>query len=258
MRWPRLRPASAARSPNCWVGHRCSCMARRSRPTRCSSAAARASGCSSPTAFAMRSRSAAACATTRGITACLTRPCWCRAPCAGPSRSASIATAAKRAPSRPTTSGARRREFQKAGVEAVVIAFFNSYLDPAHEAQAAQALARCWPTPWVTCSAEIAPVMGEYERTSTAVLNAYITPRTVTYLQSLNRRLLALGLQRPLLLIQSNGGAISVDQVATRPVTLLLVGPGGRRRARSTSTAARSGRTTWCRWKSAARAATCC
>ncbi len=116
-------------------------------------------------------------------------------------------------------------EFQKAGVEAVVIAFFNSYLDPAHEAQAAQELARCWPTPWVTCSADIAPVMGEYERTSTAVLNAYITPRTVTYLQNLNRRLLALGLQRPLLLIQSNGGAISVDQVATRPVTLLLSGP---------------------------------
>jgi N-methylhydantoinase A len=116
-------------------------------------------------------------------------------------------------------------EFQKAGVESVVVAFFNSYLNPEHEAQASRELARCWPNPWITSSAEIAPVMGEYERTSTAVLNAYITPRTVTYLQNLNRRLRDLGLKRPLLLIQSNGGAISVDQVATRPVTLLLSGP---------------------------------
>ena len=110
-------------------------------------------------------------------------------------------------------------------VEAVVVAFFNSYLEPAHELYAAEELARHISVPWVTLSSAIAPVMGEYERTSTAVLNAYITPRTVTYLQSLNRQLLELGLQRPLLLIQSNGGAISVDQVAERPVTLLLSGP---------------------------------
>jgi N-methylhydantoinase A len=110
-------------------------------------------------------------------------------------------------------------------VEAVVIGFFNSFLDPAHEEQAALELARHWTGSWVTSSATIAPVMGEYERTATAVLNAYITPRTVTYLQNLNRELLALGLRRPLLLIQSNGGAISVDQVAERPVTLLLSGP---------------------------------
>jgi len=115
--------------------------------------------------------------------------------------------------------------FDAERVESVVIGFFNSFLDPAHEEQAALELARHWPGAWVTRSAAIAPVMGEYERTSTAVLNAYITPRTVTYLQNLNRQLLELGLRRPLLLIQSNGGAIAVDQVAERPVTLLLSGP---------------------------------
>ena len=41
-------------------------------------------------------------------------------------------------------------EFRKAGVEAVVVAFFNSYLDPEHEVQASRELARCWPNPWVT------------------------------------------------------------------------------------------------------------
>jgi len=131
-------------------------------------------------------------------------------------------------------------EFRRENVDVVVIAFFNSFLDPTHEQQAAAELARHWNGSWVTCSAAIAPVMGEYERTSTAVLNAYITPRTVTYLQNLNRRLLELGLQRPLLLIQSNGGAISVGQVAERPVTLLLSGPR-RVSGRWTSTAAPSG-----------------
>jgi N-methylhydantoinase A len=116
-------------------------------------------------------------------------------------------------------------EFARENVDAVVIAYFNSYLDPSHEDETAKELARHWPGKWVTRSAAIAPVMGEYERTSTAVLNAYVTPRTVTYLQSLNARLLQLGLQRPMLLIQSNGGAISVEQVAERPVTLLLSGP---------------------------------
>jgi len=116
-------------------------------------------------------------------------------------------------------------EFTRENVDAVVIAYFNSYLDPAHEERTAQELARHWAGKWVTRSAAIAPVIGEYERTSTAVLNAYVTPRTVTYLQNLNDRLLALGLQRPILLIQSNGGAIAVDQVAERPVTLLLSGP---------------------------------
>jgi len=116
-------------------------------------------------------------------------------------------------------------EFKRENVDAVVISFFNSYMNSSHEDEAATELARHWPGAWVTRSAAIAPVMGEYERTSTAVLNAYITPRTVTYLQNLNRRLRELGLTRPMLLIQSNGGAISVDQVAERPVTLLLSGP---------------------------------
>jgi N-methylhydantoinase A len=115
--------------------------------------------------------------------------------------------------------------FAREGVDAVVVAFFNSFLDDTHEAEAARMLAQHWHGRWVTRSAAIAPVIGEYERTSTAVLNAYIAPRTVTYLHDLDRRLRALGLQRPLLLIQSNGGAISVEQIAERPVTLLLSGP---------------------------------
>ena len=64
----------------------------------------------------------------------------------------------------------------------------------------------------MSLSATIAPVMGEYERSSTAVLNAYVAPRTVAYLRALNEKLAALGLPRSMLLIQNNGGAVSVEE----------------------------------------------
>ena len=115
--------------------------------------------------------------------------------------------------------------FEAEGVEAVAVAFFNSFLNDAHEAAAAARVAERRPDGWVTRSADISPLLGEYERASTAVVNAALSPRVVAYLNALQARLTALGLARPILLTQSNGGAISVDRVAPRPVNLLLSGP---------------------------------
>jgi N-methylhydantoinase A/oxoprolinase/acetone carboxylase beta subunit/N-methylhydantoinase B/oxoprolinase/acetone carboxylase alpha subunit len=109
-------------------------------------------------------------------------------------------------------------------VEAIAIALFNSFLDDAHERRAAEIVADGWDG-WVTRSAEISPLMGEYERTSTAVMNAALGPRIMPYLRALDGELAALGLRQPLLMVQSNGGAASVDTVAPRPVNLLLSGP---------------------------------
>jgi N-methylhydantoinase A len=67
--------------------------------------------------------------------------------------------------------------------------------------------------------------MGEYERSSTAVVNAYIAPKVTSYLSALDEQLRQLGLPRSLLLLQSNGGAVSVAEVASRPVMLILSGP---------------------------------
>ncbi|MSP89805.1 MAG: hydantoinase/oxoprolinase family protein [Alphaproteobacteria bacterium] len=117
------------------------------------------------------------------------------------------------------------RHFRDEGVEAVAICLFNSFLDSRHERLVSDELARHWGGQWITLSSQLAPIMGEYERSSTAVMNAYVAPRTVGYLRALNDRLAALGLARPILMIQNNGGAVSVDQVAERPVTLLLSGP---------------------------------
>jgi N-methylhydantoinase A len=120
---------------------------------------------------------------------------------------------------------AAARTFADEGVESVAVCLFNSFLDGAHERAAGGALERSGMGQWVSLSSEVMPTMGEYERGSTAVVNAYIAPKVTGYLQALDRQLRQLGLPNSLLLLQSNGGAVSVDQVAARPVMLVLSGP---------------------------------
>jgi len=127
--------------------------------------------------------------------------------------------------------------FAAEGVESVAITLLNSYVNPAHEEEAEAELRRsAWAAggqeqnadghgAWICRSASVSPVMGEYERGSTAVVNAYIAPKVVAYLTALQDRLRQLGLRHPVLLIQSNGGAVSVAQAAERPVNLVLSGP---------------------------------
>ena len=115
--------------------------------------------------------------------------------------------------------------FEAEGVEAIAVALMNSFVNDRHELAVADALAKAWAGRWVTISAAVSPLMGEYERTSTAVVNAALSPRIVAYLRSLDRELADLGLRRPILLVQSNGGAASVDQLTAHPVSLLLSGP---------------------------------
>jgi N-methylhydantoinase A len=120
---------------------------------------------------------------------------------------------------------AAARVFAAEGVESVAVCLFNSFLDGAHERLAGAQLARSWAGQWVSLSSEVMPTMGEYERGSTAVVNAYIAPKVTSYLGALDEQLRQFGLPRSLLLLQSNGGAVSVAQVAARPVMLVLSGP---------------------------------
>jgi N-methylhydantoinase A len=112
--------------------------------------------------------------------------------------------------------------FAEEDVETIAVALLNSYGNPAHEDAVAAHLSDF---PWLSLSSRIAPIMGEYERTSTAVVNAYIAPKVVGYLRDLDSHLRDNGLARPILLLQSNGGAVSVEQVSERPVNLVLSGP---------------------------------
>ena len=81
--------------------------------------------------------------------------------------------------------------FAEEDVEAVAVAFLNSYANDEHERAAAEAVRTAWPDAWVTTSAAVSPLMGEYERTSTAVINAALMPRIVGYLLALEDELSA-------------------------------------------------------------------
>ncbi len=117
---------------------------------------------------------------------------------------------------------AAAKVFDGADVESAAICLFNSFLNPAHEKRAEAALRESWDGDWVYASVDIAPTIGEYERTSTTVMNAYVAPRTVGYLRRLDERLRGLGLPRGILLVQNNGGAVPMARVADKPATLLL------------------------------------
>ncbi|MGD9941749.1 MAG: hydantoinase/oxoprolinase family protein [Burkholderiaceae bacterium] len=116
-------------------------------------------------------------------------------------------------------------ELRAEGVESLAICFLHSYANPAHEHRAREFVRERWPEVWISCSADIAPAIGEYERTSTAVVNAYVAPRVIPYVRALEERLKQLGMATDLLLILSNGGAVSVAELVQRPVQLLLSGP---------------------------------
>jgi N-methylhydantoinase A len=114
--------------------------------------------------------------------------------------------------------------FRNEAVESIAVCFLHSYRNPAHEKAAADLL-RSLGYNWVSISSEISPFIGEYERSSTVVVNAYIAPRTVSYLRNLDASLKRMGLRHSMLLVQNNGGAVSVEQIQSKPAALLLSGP---------------------------------
>ncbi|MDW5598188.1 hydantoinase/oxoprolinase family protein [Conexibacter stalactiti] len=122
---------------------------------------------------------------------------------------------------------AAARALAQDGVEAVAIALIFSFLDPAHELRAAELVRRELPGAFVSLSAAVAPEVRLYERTSTAVVNAYVGPILRTYLDRLQARLRELGFDGSLLVMQSNGGVATPEVVAEHAVSTLLSGPAG-------------------------------
>lgn len=120
------------------------------------------------------------------------------------------------------------RFFAGEKVEAVAVCFLFAFLNPVHEEQAREILARMLPGVPVSLSARICPEIREYERTSTTVMNAYLTPVMDAYLDSLARRVNAvLGAEAKLSVIQANGGSAAIAQARNRPVTTVNSGPAG-------------------------------
>ena len=114
-----------------------------------------------------------------------------------------------------------------AGVEAIAVCFINAYLNPAHERATVERLRDRHPSIPVCASTELVTEPREYERTSTAALNAYIQPRLAAYLEGLEGGLSDAGFDGSLAVMQSNGGVMSAGSAARRPIRTLLSGPAG-------------------------------
>jgi N-methylhydantoinase A len=114
-----------------------------------------------------------------------------------------------------------------AGVESIAVSFLWSFVNDAHEQRVKELLAERAPGVVVTLSSELAPVLGEYERTATTAVNAYVAPKVVGYLDDLQQRLAGEGLRNPLLVMQASGGLTSVEDAARRPILTLDSGPTG-------------------------------
>lgn len=111
------------------------------------------------------------------------------------------------------------------GVESLVIHFLHSYVNPSHEQRAAEIAAEVWPNPYITCGSAILAEYREYERGTTAAVNAAIRPVLDRYLERLSNELTNGGYERDLLVMQGNGGTISARIVAEEAVNTVMSGP---------------------------------
>jgi N-methylhydantoinase A len=118
-------------------------------------------------------------------------------------------------------------------VEAVAVAFLHSYANDAHERAAKEILVQHLPGVPVCISSEVLREFREFERASTVVLNAYLTPVMARYLRSLSTRLhdveagLRVGPDKPVMIMEAAGGLMTVETALAKPVQTVLSGPAG-------------------------------
>jgi N-methylhydantoinase A len=120
---------------------------------------------------------------------------------------------------------ARARDLLAQGAEAVAVTFINAYANSSNERVAAEAIRSVWPNAYVNVSSDILPEIREFERTSTTVLNAYLQPVVADYLDRLASELGEQSFDGQLLIVQSNGGVMTVETAKAMPVRTALSGP---------------------------------
>ena len=122
---------------------------------------------------------------------------------------------------------AARRLVENHGVEAIAICFLFSYLNPDHERRTAGLIHREYPDMRVSFSSEITREHREYERTSTAVLDAYIRPIFERYIDELQEHLDAQSFRGQFLVTRSGGGAMTATAARRSPTNTIVSGPAG-------------------------------
>lgn len=113
------------------------------------------------------------------------------------------------------------------GVEALAVSFLWSFKNPSHEQMVRDLATREYPKLYLTISSEIAPVIMEYERTNTTVVNSYLGLSLRNYLRSLKEAVKEKGYKQEILVMQSVGGLAPVSKIESVPVSTLYSGPVG-------------------------------
>jgi N-methylhydantoinase A len=112
-------------------------------------------------------------------------------------------------------------------VETIAVCLLHSFVNPAHEFLIRDVIRKKDPSLRCSISCEVLPEIKEYERTSTTVVNAYVTPIVASYLKSLRKGLDDAGVRARLLLMQSNGGLTTDAAAVERPIHIIESGPAG-------------------------------
>ncbi|MFO1283231.1 MAG: hydantoinase/oxoprolinase family protein [Burkholderiales bacterium] len=111
------------------------------------------------------------------------------------------------------------------GVEAIAVCYLHSYLDSADEERTAALVRERAPAIHVTASSDVVREYKEYERFSTAALNAYVMPVMDRYLARLETRLAEAGFRGQVEMMKSSGGLMRAATARRYPVETLLSGP---------------------------------
>jgi N-methylhydantoinase A len=111
------------------------------------------------------------------------------------------------------------------GIEALAVCLLNAWANPVHEARIKALVERRAPELPLCISSDVLPEIKEYERTSTTVINTYVLPIVRRYLATLRTGLDGIGVQGPLLIMQSNGGLMTGEAAAARPMHIIESGP---------------------------------
>lgn len=112
-----------------------------------------------------------------------------------------------------------------AEAESIAICFMHSYINPEHERAARDILREHLPEMPISISSDILPELGEYERLSTTVVNAYVQPVIEKYFRTLADGLESRGAGREVRIMQSNGSLCGSSAAARKPVTIIESGP---------------------------------
>lgn len=117
------------------------------------------------------------------------------------------------------------RSLLEAGVQSLAVCYLHSYANGAHEQRTRELIRAMAPELAVSLSSEVLPEIKEYERTSTSVINAYVQPVVDRYFRSMEADLREMGMDIPIMVMQSNGGMMPTESARKFPVHIIESGP---------------------------------